>query len=276
MKRVYAIIVLSGLALNLAAARIVCTTYPVWVLTEKLTRNIDNMQISLLMPADAGCAHEYAPTPQDIRKLAQAGTILVANGLQVDEHIVKLARKVNRDLVCITGTDSPGNYDVHTFASCNTSRNMSVKIAEGLSRADAKNQQQYAKNLADFTAELDALIKEFQLLPAGKTVIIQSDLFINLAALCRCRIISLRHERSTAPNSADLKKIYKELQQKPDAVIWQEKGIPDPALKNLQKRFKLKAVELDMLVTGPNPPAAEHYINVMQKNLDAIKKAWQK
>lgn len=153
---------------------------------------------------------------------------------------------------------------------------MSVKIAEGLSRADAKNQQQYAKNLADFTAELDALIKEFQLLPAGKTVIIQSDLFINLAALCRCRIISLRHERSTAPNSADLKKIYKELQQKPDAVIWQEKGIPDPALKNLQKRFKLKAVELDMLVTGPNPPAAEHYINVMQKNLDAIKKAWQK
>ena len=276
MKRVSAIIVLLCLALDLAAARIVCTTYPVWVLTRNLTRNIDNMQVSLLMPANAGCAHEYAPSPQDMRKLALPGTILIANGLQVDEHIVKMAKKVNRSLICIAGTDSPGKYDVHTFASADTARNMCVKTAEGLSRVDSKNQQQYAKNLADFSAELDMIIKEFQLLPAGKTVIIQSDLFINLAALCRCRIISLRHERSTAANSADLKKIYKELQKNPDAVIWQEKDIPDPALKNLQKRFKLQAVELDMLVTGPNPPPPEHYISVMQKNLAAIKKAWQK
>ena len=53
-KLLFAVLLLTALASNLAAARIVCTTYPVWLLTRAVVQASPDVELTLLANPAAG------------------------------------------------------------------------------------------------------------------------------------------------------------------------------------------------------------------------------
>ena len=140
------VVLLLGIIIPFAAARnIVCTTYPVWLLTKSVTSGVKSANLSILMPATQSCAHDYAPAPKDLQKIARNGTILIANGLGLDDHIVKAALRVNRSLTVITAGDAAYAKDMHSFIAPDTAAFMAKAIADKLGEIDQANRKSTRK-----------------------------------------------------------------------------------------------------------------------------------
>ena len=89
MKRLLVLFVLCLLTIGIplsaradsAELKLLATTFPMHQLARRVVEGQAGIQLSLLLPAQAGCPHDYALTPQDMRKLTDADVLLV-NGLE--------------------------------------------------------------------------------------------------------------------------------------------------------------------------------------------------
>ena len=68
--------------------RVLATTYPVYLLTRAVTQTSPDVQVDLLIPAQAGCPHDYALTPKDMQKLSKANVVII-NGLGLEVFLEK-------------------------------------------------------------------------------------------------------------------------------------------------------------------------------------------
>lgn len=80
--------------------RILATTYPVYLLARNVVQSSPGAQVDLLVPAQTGCPHDYALTPKDMQKLAQADVLLL-NGLGLDDFMLKALPKAKPGLVVV-------------------------------------------------------------------------------------------------------------------------------------------------------------------------------
>lgn len=88
-----------GTALT-AADQVFCTTFPVYLFTRNIMQGAPR-QPELLLPANLGCPHDYAVTPQDLRKVSGGSPLLIANGAGLDNAVCEALKKANPSLrVC--------------------------------------------------------------------------------------------------------------------------------------------------------------------------------
>ena len=103
-----ACLVSAGLLLPQAASaaagqgklRILATTYPVYLLARNVVQSNPGAQVDLLIPAQTGCPHDYALTPKDMQKLAQADVLLL-NGLGLDDFMLKALPSIKPGLIVV-------------------------------------------------------------------------------------------------------------------------------------------------------------------------------
>ena len=273
MKLISAIVLTVGLQLALPAADIICTSYPVWLLTRALTQDVPGIKLQLIQRSGSGCSHEYTPSPQDMRKVTPRGAILIGCG-KTDAHILQAALKVNDSLQVISADARINAPDDHTFASPHTARQMCITIAGELGKIDPANQTLYQKNLHNFCTRLDKLIIKAQNLSGqGDYVVLQSAVFINLAVLTQRKFILLKHEKSDSMRPGAMIKVLKSARCHHAVMIWAEPHSHDSTVKVFSRESRLKSVELDPLLSGPENPPPDYYIKVMDRNLDAIERS---
>ena len=99
--------------------RILATTYPVYLLARNVVQNRPGAQVDLLIPAQTGCPHDYALTPKDMQKLAQADVLLL-NGLGLDDFMQKALPNAKPGLVVVDSSagvtpvmEADGEEDEH-------------------------------------------------------------------------------------------------------------------------------------------------------------------
>ncbi|MDD4701621.1 MAG: zinc ABC transporter substrate-binding protein [Desulfovibrio sp.] len=99
--------------------RVLATTYPVYLLARNVVQNRPGVQVDLLIPAQTGCPHDYALTPRDMQKLAQADVLLL-NGLGLDDFTQKALPNARPGLVVVDSSagvtpvmDVDGEEDGH-------------------------------------------------------------------------------------------------------------------------------------------------------------------
>lgn len=80
--------------------KILCTTFPIYQITRNVVQGRENVVAQLMLPSQLGCPHDYALTPQDMRKLAKAD-ILVVNGLGMEEFLGAPVKKANPKITVI-------------------------------------------------------------------------------------------------------------------------------------------------------------------------------
>ena len=112
------ILLLSGaLALGasacLAGINVLCTTFPVYQIARNVAQGREGVDLQLMLPAGMGCPHDYALTPQDMRKLG-AADVLVVNGLGLEEFLGAPVASANPDLEIVDS--SAGIRDLLEYA----------------------------------------------------------------------------------------------------------------------------------------------------------------
>jgi zinc transport system substrate-binding protein len=80
-----------------AKLEILTSTFPVYQITRNVTKGWDGVNVSLMIPAQLGCPHDYALKPQDMQKLSKADA-LVINGLGMEEFLGTPVKKANSKL----------------------------------------------------------------------------------------------------------------------------------------------------------------------------------
>lgn len=82
---------------------LLCTTFPVWLITRNVTIGRTGATVNLLLSAQMGCPHDYTLAPQDMQKLADA-QVLIINGNGMEEFLGAPVKKANAKLKTVDAT----------------------------------------------------------------------------------------------------------------------------------------------------------------------------
>lgn len=181
--------------------KVLVSTFPVYQFTRNITAGSTLLQVDLMIPAQLGCPHDYALTPQDMHKLGEA-QIFIINGLGLEEFLGAPLERANPNITVIDSSkdvkevlayddqgaedkedthhsDHDHNHDGHAeeahaqhghdsgpnphiFASPRMAALQVDNIAKALAEAAPAEKELFTKNAQAYAQKLTALDKEFQ------------------------------------------------------------------------------------------------------------------
>lgn len=66
--------------------RVLCTTYPMYLLTTSLTQGVEGVEVSLLVNSQTSCLHDYTLTVKDMKAI-EGADIIVMNGAGLEDFM---------------------------------------------------------------------------------------------------------------------------------------------------------------------------------------------
>ncbi len=284
-----------------AGTRILCTTLPMTIFTNAVTKGVPGVEVTQMLASAIGCPHDYALTPQDMRKLAGADVIVV-NGLGMESFLDGVIARVNRKALVIDSSknvkgvlETCGEHDhdahghtghnhaknEHLFAGPSTAADVVDAIAEGLAGRDPANAARYKANAKEYGAKLRAIAKEYaelgKTIPAsGRLIAVQHGIFDYLAASAGLRVLKyLQAHAGTEPSASQIRTFIRELKEQKVALILAEKNYPARITGLISKESGVPVLTLAVYPEGhsANP---EEYLKVFENNLKALKAFYRK
>lgn len=278
----------------LAQTRVLATTFPVYQIVRNITQNVPDVEVQLMLPAQAGCPHDYALTPQDMSKLAQAD-ILVLNGLGLEAFLGSPSARAQKELHTIDSskgisgllpyTDAEaaheeheghhhGGMNPHLFASPRMAAQMTRSIAGQLADLDPANAATYWANAENYARTLDALADEFAAL-GGKLknsrIITQHGVFDYLARDMGLDVVAvIQADDTQAPSASDMMKLIKAIRSQHVGAIFTEPQYPDKVAATLSRETGVATAKLDPVATGPAIAPLDYYEKTMRANLHTL------
>lgn len=265
----------------------------------------DHVQVTTLVGAD-GDAHVYQPTPQDIRRVAQA-KVLLSNGLGFEGWLDRLGDSAGfkgERIVASQGIHAQSmqeeeeghGHDDHAQAAhdghghsitdphaWNNPANVLIyidNIAKGLSQADPANAADYQANAARYKQQLTsaaaAFTARFAALPAERRIAITShDAFGYLAQAFHLTLLSPQGLSTDAePSAAQVAQLIRQIRQQKAPALFVE-NISDPRLMEQIARetgTRIGGKLYSDALSGPQGDAPT-YLAMMQHNLSTLLKA---
>lgn len=261
--------------------RILATTFPVYQFTANVCHTARNVEVELLIPAAAGCPHDFALKPADLKKIADAN-IIVINGAGLEEFLTKpLASMHKKPEILDAGLNVPvlgeadGNSDhvnPHIFASPANAALMVANIATRLSILDPENLPIYNQNATIYVEDLKKMGKSFQEVGAkakNRGIALEHDALAYIAHNAGLNIVATFENSASASQLASLKK--KLVKDKP-ALLAGDAQYPDRLLQTLATETKIPFAKLNTGASGPGDAPLDYYLSVMKKNLETLEK----
>ncbi|MBQ9405471.1 MAG: zinc ABC transporter substrate-binding protein [Desulfovibrio sp.] len=287
-----------GMCAALQTVRVLATTYPVYLLTRVVAKACPSLRVELLIPAQTGCPHEYALTPVDVRKLAEAD-IVVLNGLGLEAFMEKTLTEINHATIidsssCVavlretaTHADSESErhasaagethgghghghaVNPHAFTSPLQAAAMVRVIGEGLARAVPEAAACRAEAEA-CAARLETLAKRLQAIgnrSVYKDVILLHDGMAYLVRDAGLRLMDIiQEDEDVQPSAARLLQLAQRIRQHGSVLIMGEAQYHDKPVRTLAAETGAAVVVLDSLASGPAEPPTAYYEQVMENN----------
>ncbi|WP_308774549.1 metal ABC transporter solute-binding protein, Zn/Mn family [uncultured Bilophila sp.] len=277
-----------------AQTRVLATTFPVYQIVHNVVRDVPGMEVQLMLPAQAGCPHDYALTPQDVGKLAQAD-VLVVNGLGMEAFLGSPSARSKKELRTVDAskgisgllpyTDEEtahegheghhhGGMNPHLFASPRMAAQMARSIAGQLADLDPGNAAAYWSNGENYARTLDALADEFAAL-GGKLknnrIITQHGVFDYLARDMGLEVAAvIQADDTQAPSASDMMKLVKAIRGRHVGAIFTEPQYPDKIAATLSRETGVATAKLDPVATGPAIAPLDYYEKTMRANLHTL------
>ena len=172
--------------------RVVTTTYPIYLFTSALTRDVDGVVVERLDTGSTSCLHDYTLSVNDMKKLADADVIAI-NGAGLEDFMDDALATSNAAVIdCDQGVDllpalnshdveedhahdahdhdhedhedhedhDHGDIDPHYWMDPRRAVQMMENLADGLSQADPAHAQDYARAAQSCTAQLSGWAEE--------------------------------------------------------------------------------------------------------------------
>ncbi len=170
-----------------------------------------------------------------------------------------------------------GGENGHFFASPYEARKIVATIADELAKTDVLHANKFRENAAKLDKRLQMLGDSFkaQLEPyADKHVAAQHNVFDYLLRDCGFETpLAIFADPETPPSPAEITEMTKEFKEHGVKVIFTEPQYPDELAKLIGKETGAAVVKIDPVASGPADPPAGYYFDVMNRNLEIMKKA---
>lgn len=274
-------------AVQAAPRRIVAATFPVFQIVRQVAQDVPDTQIELLFPAEAGCPHDRALTPRDMRKLAEAD-ILVINGLGLEAFSEQELAHINPRLAVADAAEGAGDllpdpdaeqagrpgFNPHLFASPRRAAGMSLTLGNRLAQLDPDHAALYRKNAAAYAQRLDRLADAFVELGgrlANRRIVTGHRVFDYLArdmGIEVSAVLQAREDRQ--PAAADLLRLIRLIREQKVGAVFSEPGHGDTLARTVAREAGVPAARLDPAAGGPVDAPADYYETVMRANLHTL------
>ena len=290
-----------GATVAFAELNVLCTTFPVHQIARNVAQGREGVALQLMLPAGMGCPHDYALTPQDMRKLASAD-VLVVNGLGLEEFLDAPVLAANPGIEIVDSSagirdlleyahdpheaeDEHGHEDhdhahphegvnPHLFASPRQAARIALNVAAGLSKADPDGAATYFRNAQAYAARLNALADELAAL--GRTlknnrIVEPHGVFDYLARDMGLEIAAVLRPHGQEPSAAEMLDLVREIREKQAGAIFTEPQYPAKIGAALARETGLPTATLDPVATGPDEAPLDYYETAMRKNMEVLR-----
>ena len=261
--------------------RIATTFYPLYDIANSIAG--DKAQVSSIVPPGVE-PHEYEPTPQDIKTVANAD-VYVALG--IESGIGALEQRLLSDrgnsIIVVRASDGiplleasrddtnepASGKDPHIWISPRNAQVMAATIADGLAKADPSNREYYLSNAVALRTDLLALDKEFTdgLASCSKQVLLANhDAYSYLAAAYGFRTVTISGlEPESEPSPGKIKELVDAARQYGIKYIMYEELVDPRIAKTIADDVGAQVLELSPLEGNKN--ADDTYVVIMRRNL---------
>ena len=291
---------------------ILATTFPLYQITRNITAGVDGVAVDLMIPAEMGCPHDYALTPQDMRKLAKA-EVLVINGQGMEEFLGAPLRKANPNLIVIDSSQGIGqilqytdmeeehdhhrdakgtaHHDAHhhgeheqhhegpnphLFASPRMAALLTGTIAKGLAERHSQGAALYTANGRDYAERMNRLADDLAALGKrlrNNRIVTQHGVFDYLARDMGLEVVAVvQAHAGQNPSAAEMRTLVKTIRLKKAGALFTEPQYPDAIGRTIAKEAGIIAARLDPVATGPERAPLDYYEQVMRTNLATLEK----
>ena len=270
---------------------ILCSFYPMYILTQNITKDVSGVAVECMTSVETGCLHDYQLTPQDMKKLNSA-YVLVVNGGGMETFLNKAIAQFPRlkiveaskgiQLIETEGHQRESDddhhehqFNPHVWVSVSGAILQVENICKGLMAVDSGNAQKYRLNADRFIKSLEELKSKMHQGLSGisdRNIITFHEAFpyfsrefnLNVAAV-------IEREAGSEPSARELAEIIKLIKEKKVEAIFIEPQYPAKTAQMISRETGKKLYTLDPIVTGPFHPDA--YISIMEKNLMVLQEA---
>ncbi|MCL1981033.1 MAG: metal ABC transporter substrate-binding protein [Proteobacteria bacterium] len=285
--------------------RILATTFPMYQLVRNISQGVEGVEVDLMIPAEMGCPHDYALTPQDMRKLIRA-SVLVVNGLGMEEFLGAPIAKANPRLQVVDssegisqlldyadqGGDHPGpnrhsagegqgakghhdqGRNPHLFASPRMAALLAANIAEGLARAHPAGAARYIANGEAYGQELNRLASDMAELGkrlANNRIVTQHGVFDYLARDMGLEVVAVvQAHPGQNPSAAEILDLVAMIRAKKAGALFTEPQYPEAVGVTIAKEAGIVAARLDPVASGPKEAPLDYYQQVMRRNMSVL------
>lgn len=259
-----------------------------------ITKNIagDKIELHSIVPVGKD-PHEYEPLPEDVKKTSNADLIFY-NGINLETGgnawFTKLVKNANKtenkdyfavsdgvDVIYLEGESEKGKEDPHAWLNLENGVIYAKNIAKQLIAKDPKNKETYEKNLADYTAKLEALDKEakekFNNIPADKKMIVTSEgcfkYFSKAYGVPSAYIWEINTEEEGTPDQ--IKNLVEKLRQTKTPSLFVESSVDDRPMKTVSKDTNIPIyAKIFTDSVAEEGQEGDSYYSMMKYNLDKI------
>ena len=298
-------IVFGALALGATLARaelnVLCTTFPIYQIARNVAQGRAGVDLQLMLPAGMGCPHDYALTPQDLRKIA-AADVLVVNGLGLEEFLGAPVLAANPGIEIVDSSagirdlleyahdpheaeDERGHEDhdhahphegvnPHLFASPRQAARIALNVAAGLSKADPEGAGTYFRNAQAYADRLNALADEmaaFGQTLKNNRIVEPHGVFDYLARDMGVEIAAVLRPHGQEPSAAEMLELVRAIRAKQAGAIFTEPQYPAKIGAALARETGLPTATLDPVATGPDAAPLDYYETAMRKNMEVLR-----
>jgi zinc transport system substrate-binding protein len=253
----------------------------------------DAAEVSVLIPPATG-PHDYAFSPRDLTKIAQAD-VLIVNGVGLESWLdkgIKAAGKrdlrivdSSRGIDLITGIEmrnlagtksepdpDAGGPNPHIWLSPRNAILQVRNICEGLAARDPQNAQVYRNNADAYVDRLMALDADIlaatRVLP-NKTLITFHDTFPYFARDYGYTVAATFEEfPGKEPSPRAIKQLREIIESAHVAALFSEPQYSAKAMQVFAQEFRIPVVQLDPMETGDG--GKDFYERVMRRNLETL------
>ena len=290
-----------GATLASAELSVLCTTFPIHQIARNVAQGREGVALHLMLPAGMGCPHDYALTPQDMRKLA-AADVLVVNGLGLEEFLGAPVLAANPGIEIVDSSagirdlleyahdpheaeDERGHEDhdhahphegvnPHLFASPRQAARIALNVAAGLSKADPEGAGTYFRNAQAYADRLNALADE--LADLGRTlknnrIVEPHGVFDYLARDMGVEIAAVLRPHGQEPSAAEMLELVRDIRERQAGAIFTEPQYPAKIGAALARETGLPTATLDPVATGPDAAPLDYYETAMRKNMEVLR-----
>lgn len=233
----------------------------------------DDIELNNIVPTGTE-PHDFEPTAADMAQLNKAD-VFIYNGMGVDEWAEKAADTLPEsvNVLCAADSVSAEGNDPHVWLSLKNAKAQLEAVCGALSEADSQNAANYAARLAEYSAQLDALEKEYENAGlSGKKLFVTHGAYSYLCEDYGMEQIALEGiSGDSDPSPAQMAKIVDEIKADGAKCIFYDPLEGDKMANAVAKEAGIEALEL---CTFEGDSAGRDYLAVMKFNLEQLKKAF--